>query len=635
VNYEDEDINVAIPVFSIHGNHDDPSGEGHLAALDLLQIAGLINYYGRTPESDNILVKPILLQKGNTKLALYGMSNVRDERLFRTFRDGNVKFFQPSLQKDDWFNLLSVHQNHHAYTETGYLPENFLPDFMDLVVWGHEHECKIDPITNPETSFRVMQPGSSVATSLVPGEAVEKRIAILNIRGKDMDVETIRLKTVRPFKYKELALSDFKEMRDIALKQDNQAKVHQFLTEVVDEMIAEAKDEWLELQRENAEEVGEDAVAPLPLVRLRVEITPPEGGNYAIENPQRFSNRFVDRVANKSDVIQTHRKRKLERNTKAKADLPDADMMAQLSLDSVKVDKLVQEFLTAQSLSILPQNQFSESVGQFVNKDDKNAMHDFVDQSLEDQLKQLLAAGGEDFDDEETAELMEKFKEAQEEAYARGEIKRRQKRKGSRKERPDRWDSDLDGPWEDNPASIIRDDEENEDGTIGLESRESSVAPAAGRGRGRGRGGRVAANGTTRKTAAATKKAPEKSTTSRNRKKQVDESDEEEEEDDDVIMLDDDDDDDDEGLFVRPTAKKATSAKAPAKKAPAKTSTRGGRAPASSGGRQSQINFGNQAPRATASRAAAPRRLQEPSDDEISDDDAFEPPPPTVRTSRR
>ena len=25
-NYEDPDINVAIPVFSIHGNHDDPSG---------------------------------------------------------------------------------------------------------------------------------------------------------------------------------------------------------------------------------------------------------------------------------------------------------------------------------------------------------------------------------------------------------------------------------------------------------------------------------------------------------------------------------------------------------------------------------------------------------------------------------
>ena len=95
VNYEDPDINVAIPVFSIHGNHDDPSGvsaiintiassdtynsqQGHLAALDLLQMSGLVNYYGRTPESDNILVKPVLLQKGGTKLALYGLSNVRD-----------------------------------------------------------------------------------------------------------------------------------------------------------------------------------------------------------------------------------------------------------------------------------------------------------------------------------------------------------------------------------------------------------------------------------------------------------------------------------------------------------------------------------------------------------------------------
>jgi len=27
VNYEDPNLNVSIPIFSIHGNHDDPSGE--------------------------------------------------------------------------------------------------------------------------------------------------------------------------------------------------------------------------------------------------------------------------------------------------------------------------------------------------------------------------------------------------------------------------------------------------------------------------------------------------------------------------------------------------------------------------------------------------------------------------------
>src|SRR2546430_13849229 len=80
----------------------------HLCALDFLQRVGLINYYGRTPESDNISIKPVLLQKGQTKFAIYGMSNVRDERLFRTFRDGKVKFFRPGTQRDDWFNGMSV-----------------------------------------------------------------------------------------------------------------------------------------------------------------------------------------------------------------------------------------------------------------------------------------------------------------------------------------------------------------------------------------------------------------------------------------------------------------------------------------------------------------------------------------------
>jgi DNA repair exonuclease SbcCD nuclease subunit len=34
VNYEDTNLNVAIPVFSIHGNHDDPQGAGPVRALD-------------------------------------------------------------------------------------------------------------------------------------------------------------------------------------------------------------------------------------------------------------------------------------------------------------------------------------------------------------------------------------------------------------------------------------------------------------------------------------------------------------------------------------------------------------------------------------------------------------------------
>ena len=41
VNYEDPNLNVSIPIFSIHGNHDDPQGSdehGPLSALDLSLI---------------------------------------------------------------------------------------------------------------------------------------------------------------------------------------------------------------------------------------------------------------------------------------------------------------------------------------------------------------------------------------------------------------------------------------------------------------------------------------------------------------------------------------------------------------------------------------------------------------------
>ena len=111
VNYEDPDINVAIPVFSIHGNHDDPTGDGHYCALDILHVSGLVNYFGRVPTNDDITVNPLLLQKGTTLLALYGLSNVRDERLFNTFREGKVRFRRPAERMDDWFNLVTVHQN--------------------------------------------------------------------------------------------------------------------------------------------------------------------------------------------------------------------------------------------------------------------------------------------------------------------------------------------------------------------------------------------------------------------------------------------------------------------------------------------------------------------------------------------
>ncbi len=620
VNYEDPDINVSIPVFSIHGNHDDPSGEGHFAALDLLQVSGLVNYFGRTPESDNIQIKPVLLQKGNTKLALYGMSNVRDERLFRTFRDGKVKFFQPGTQKQDWFNLMTVHQNHHAYTETGYLPENFLPEFLDFVVWGHEHECLIDPKYNPEMNFHVMQPGSSVATSLMPGEAVAKHVAILSVTGRDFKVEPIRLKTVRPFAMKEIVLAEEKEVKHITRKQDHRAELTRHLINVVDELIEQAKAEWREMQEE--EDAEEEA--PKPLIRLRVEYTAPGGGNYDCENPQRFSNRFVEKVANVNDVIQFYRKKASgTRKTKGGADMPEESVLAQLAIDSVRIEKLVREFLTAQNLTILPQNSFGDAVSQFVDKDDRHAMEMFVSESLKSQVKHLMDVDKVD-DGDELMNMVDQHRSKLEQLFAAGELKR--VRRGKLRPKPDGWHSDLDGNWSDQPAAIIHSDNEAEQ----EEEDDAAAVEAPARGRGKA--------ATTKKAAAPAKKAaPAKG--GRGKKKIVDEDSDEVEEDGDILMADSDGED--SQLFVQPAPKPASRKPVARKASPPKraaASRKPGQSKSSAAAKsQSRLDFSQ--PSFSQARGPANgtlKKVQQISDDDISDDDAFEPAPSTatVRSTR-
>lgn len=130
VNYEDESYSVDLPVFSIHGNHDDPTrdagGTELFAALDILNIANLVNYFGKQTDTKDIRVDPICLKKGSTKVALYGLGSMRDERLNRMWRDNQIHFSKPQHQGSDggggddddandehakFFNIFALHQN--------------------------------------------------------------------------------------------------------------------------------------------------------------------------------------------------------------------------------------------------------------------------------------------------------------------------------------------------------------------------------------------------------------------------------------------------------------------------------------------------------------------------------------------
>lgn len=188
LNFRDANFNIQLPVFAIHGNHD-PPGPQNTSAIEILHSVRLLNYLGKTADPETISIAPVCLAKGDTRVALYGLGNVRDDRLYNTFERGRVSWRRPVLEarpNDDpavaaigervlfptlnpdgtvrtmseasiaasegefspdgrWFNVAVVHQNRnrHAREYNSHLDPEWLPPWMELAVWGHEHESRL------------------------------------------------------------------------------------------------------------------------------------------------------------------------------------------------------------------------------------------------------------------------------------------------------------------------------------------------------------------------------------------------------------------------------------------------------------------------------------------------------------
>lgn len=56
------------------------------------------------------------------------------------------------------FNIFVLHQNRVKHSDYAYISENRLHKFLNLVIWGHEHECRITPELN-EGGYYISQPG--------------------------------------------------------------------------------------------------------------------------------------------------------------------------------------------------------------------------------------------------------------------------------------------------------------------------------------------------------------------------------------------------------------------------------------------------------------------------------------------
>ncbi|XP_057981242.1 double-strand break repair protein MRE11 isoform X2 [Malania oleifera] len=372
VNYEDLHFNVGLPVFSIHGNHDDPAGVDNLSAVDILSACNLVNYFGKMVLGGSgvgqITLYPILIRKGSTAVALYGLGNIRDERLNRMFQTPHaVQWMRPEAQEgclvSDWFNILVLHQNRIKTNPKNAINEHFLPRFLDFIVWGHEHECLVDPQEVPGMGFHITQPGSSVATSLIDGESKPKHVLLLEIKGNQYRPTKIPLKSVRPFEYTEVILKDVAD-----IDSNDQNSILEYLDKVVRNMIDKS-----------SEKVVNRSELKLPLVRIKVDYS-----GFMTINPQRFGQKYVGKVANPQDILIFSKASRKGRN---EAKFDDSERLCPEELNQQNIEALVAE--NNLKMEILPVGDLDVALHNFVSKDDKMAFYSCVQYNLEETCNKI------------------------------------------------------------------------------------------------------------------------------------------------------------------------------------------------------------------------------------------------------
>lgn len=262
-------LSVKKPVLSVHGNHDNPTGVLDSSAIDLLAEAGLLSHFGRNRAEQAKLkhnVYPVILQKGKTKIAIYGWGYITDQKFRKMLDFGHINFVTPK-NVEEYFNIMVIHQNRGPRSSrTDFFPEDEIPDFIDYCLWGHEHDQKFEVIQSNDVL--VDQPGSTVVTSLCDGETSHRRIGVLKIHSDKKNRLRwqhfkVPLECSRIFIFRTITLSDHMEIEKNPSDLEKKDQAMKLIIHEVEDMKDEA-DKIIEYKRPNAPK--------RPLLRLRIVI---------------------------------------------------------------------------------------------------------------------------------------------------------------------------------------------------------------------------------------------------------------------------------------------------------------------------------------------------------------------------
>jgi double-strand break repair protein MRE11 len=281
---------------------------------------------------------------------------------------------------------------------------------VDLVIWGNEHECIPSLQESLVGTYRILQPGSSVACSLSKTESnyCPKQMMYFEIKERKFRMKSLPFIQIRQFIYDEISLKDYKDLSNASSNPKVDEMIKEVLRQKVISMITEARSGLSPLLTEEEEQVLANSEIGIPkfkiqdrekvLIRLRVDY---EGFN-AI-NHQRFGSQFIGQVANPGEILLLVKKRKeiirtpgdSTRITTAQGEL--RQLLAEGAdeedaINRIRIEDLVNETLSNSkySLSLLAESEMAQALDDYIIKKLPNAIQDLVIDSLE-RVQHLLA----------------------------------------------------------------------------------------------------------------------------------------------------------------------------------------------------------------------------------------------------
>lgn len=217
VNFEAEDVSIAVPVFLIHGTHDRPIGRPAPAPpFQHLVSAGYVNYLDVDPDN-KFASRHVIIRKDRIRVLLTGVGHRPEGYINESVSKCGIP------HKTGCVNISCIHN-----AVEGTVPASEYVDLapfqnIDYVAMGHAHRAHLDGKGALQAEKRgalktkILVPGTTNATSVSPQEEGGKYVHLMEITsGNRIAFKSFEIKKARQVFHRRIACENLtaKQARD-------------------------------------------------------------------------------------------------------------------------------------------------------------------------------------------------------------------------------------------------------------------------------------------------------------------------------------------------------------------------------------------------------------------------------------